>query len=263
MSTPSILKKMVVKKKERLKIEKEKVSLKEMIGMAQKSKAHPSFKDALLKDGLSIIGEIKKASPSKGIIKGDFNPVAIAREYEGCVEAISVLTEEDFFLGSPNYLRDVAKTVDTPILRKDFIFDEYQIYRAKAIGASAVLLIVAILEEGELKYLIETAKRLGLDALVETHSTQEAEIALSAGAEIIGINNRDLNTFEVNLETTVQLAKMIPKGKILVSESGFHTVEDIRKIKKAGVNAVLVGESFMRSGDIKKLSVEFKNAYEN
>ncbi len=263
MSTPSILKKIVAKKHERLAEQKQAIKLSDMKAIANDADSRPSFKQALIKDGLSIIGEIKKASPSKGLIKPDFNPVAIAKEYEGCVDALSVLTEEDFFLGSPNYLRDAANAVYMPILRKDFIFDDYQIYHAKAIGASAVLLIVAMLKEIELSNLLETAEKIGLDALVETHSVEEAEIALNAGAEIIGVNNRDLNTFKVDLMTTAKVAEIIPQGKIVVSESGFHTANDIAAIKNTGAHAVLVGESFMRSGDIMKLSAEFKDAYKN
>lgn len=263
MSTPSILKEIVAKKKKRLLTQKAETSLEEMTALAQKAQSRPSFAEALKKDGLSIIGEIKKASPSKGMIKDDFDPVALAKEYEKCVDALSVLTEEDYFLGSPNYLSDVAEAVSLPILRKDFIFDEYQIYEAKALGASAVLLIAAILSEAQMRAMLEHARLLDMDALVETHSTEELEAALNAGAQIIGINNRDLNTFDVDLRTTIDIAKAVPKGKIIVSESGFHTAGDIKLIRKAEIDAVLVGESFMKSADMKCKSREFKDAYED
>ncbi len=263
MNTPSILKKIVAKKKIRLIEEKITISLSEMIELSSKAESKPSFSQTLKKDGLSIIGEIKKASPSKGLIRQDFNPVALAKEYENCVDALSVLTEEDFFLGSPSYLAEVAASVNLPILRKDFIIDAYQIYQAKALGASAILLILAILSPSELEEYIKLANGLGLEALVETHSVEEAKIALEAGANIIGINNRDLNTFDVDLDTTLDIAKIIPQGKILISESGFHTGEDIAHIKDAQIDGILVGESFMKCGDINAKAKEFKNAYAN
>ena len=263
MSTPSILKKIVTKKITRLIEEKSEVSLKEMVTLALNAANRQKFSTALNINGLSIIGEIKKASPSKGLIRQNFNPVALANEYKNCVDALSVLTEEDFFQGSPSYLKDVADSVSLPILRKDFIIDAYQIYQAKALGASAILLIVAILSPSELEEYIKLANGLGLEALVETHSAEEAKIALEVGAHIIGINNRDLNTFDVDLVTTVNIAKSIPKDKIIVSESGFHTGKDIKRIKDAQIDAILVGESFMKCGDINAKAKEFKDAHAN
>ena len=263
MNTPSILKEIVAKRKIRLEKEKSKVSPCQMIELAKKAGDRLSFLETLKKDGLSIIGEIKKASPSKGLIKGDFYPSSIAKEYEGNVDSLSVLTEEDYFMGSPKYLYEVAQAVNTPILRKDFIFDEYQIYEAKYLGASAVLLITAILDSDHMKLLLGTAHSLNMDALVETHSLEEAEIAIDSGAKIIGINNRDLNTFEVDLNTTLDIAAIIPSGIIKVSESGFHSASDIHFVKQAGIDAVLVGESFMRCDDIAKKAKELKDAYKD
>ena len=263
MNTPSILKEIVEKKKKRLALQKAEVSLEEMAALAEKAKCRPSFSEALKKDGLSIIGEIKKASPSKGMIKEDFDPVALAKEYETCVDALSVLTEEDYFLGSPKYLSDVSDAVNLPVLRKDFIFDVYQIYQAKALGASAVLLIAAILSGEAMRKMLGLARSLGMEALVEVHSIKELEAVLRAGVRIIGINNRDLNTFDVDLQTTMYIAKAVPEGKIVVSESGFHTAGDIKRIKPAGIDAILVGESFMKSADMKVKAGEFKDAFED
>ncbi len=259
--TPSILKKIVAQKKVRLRQQKQMVSLEEMTELAEQACDRAQFSDALLKSGLSIIGEVKKASPSKGLIKSDFDPVALAKEYEGCVDAVSVLTEEDFFMGSPEYLRAIAAEINIPILRKDFIIEPYQIFEAKALGASAVLLIAAILDEAELRPLLELTHSLHMEALVETHDLDEAKKAVQSKARIIGINNRDLNTFKVNLDTTIEVAAALPEGTIIVSESGFHNARDIAHIKSSGASAVLVGESFMRSDDMSAKAKEFKDAY--
>lgn len=263
MKTPSILEKILSKKLVSVAREKQLLSPRDMIALANNAKQQSSFYDALAIDGLSIIGEIKKASPSKGLIKADFNPIEIAKEYIGCVDALSILTEEDFFQGSYEYLESVSKIVDLPILCKDFIADEYQIYKAKAIGASAILLIVAMLSETVLNSHISLAKSLGMDALVETHNIDEAKIALDAGADIIGINNRNLHTFDVDIMTTVEVAKIIGKDKIIVSESGINSKNDITAIKHADINAILVGESFMRCDDISAKAKELKDAYRN
>jgi indole-3-glycerol phosphate synthase len=263
MNIPSILKEIVMVKKKRLERQKTEIGLEEMTALAKKAGNRPGFCEALKKDGLSIIGEIKKASPSKGLIKEDFDPIALAREYKSCVDALSVLTEEDYFLGSPQCLRDVVSAVNLPTLRKDFIFDEYQIYEAKALGASAVLLIAAILSEEEMKAQLALARSLGMEALVETHSIKEMEAALNADAHIIGINNRDLNTFHVDLQTTIDIASEVPEGMIKVSESGFHSAEDIKRIKDSKIDAILVGESFMKSTDMKQKAREFRDAFED
>lgn len=207
-----------------------------------------SFKEALGQEGLSFIAEVKKASPSKGIICEDFEPVKIAKEYDKAkVSAVSVLTEPKYFLGSNKYLRDVKENITKPILRKDFIFDEWQVYETCALGADAMLLIVAMLETYQLKRLHTIGKALGLDLLVEVHDEKELEIALEIGAEIIGVNNRNLKTFEVNLETTAKLRAKVPQDKIFVAESGIHTREDVAFMEEIGVDAVLIGESFMRA----------------
>ncbi len=261
MSTPSILQKIVSKKEITLQEQKQKISLEKMIELAFAAENRASFKQALKKDGLSIIGEIKKASPSKGIIKDDFDPVKIAMQYEGNVDALSILTEEHFFMGRADFIMKVQNETTLPILRKDFIIDEYQIYEAKYLGASSVLLICAILSQKKIEEFIKTAASLNLDALVEVHDKAEAKTALDAGAEIIGINNRDLHTFKVDLMTTINTSKAIDSAKVLVSESGINTKEDIRLLKSVGINAVLVGESFMRSKDISKKAEELKSGY--
>ncbi len=249
----------VEKKKERLK--KKPFMIEELIKQIDQTSDKTTFYQAIAADGLSIVGEIKKASPSKGLIKEDFDPVALGREYDGCVDAVSVLTEEDYFLGKDEYLKAVSASISLPTLCKDFIVEPNQIYNAKALGASAVLLIVAILTDKQLRDYITITHHLGLDALVETHSKKEIFRALEAGADIIGINNRDLKSFETNIKTTLKLRKHIPKGVLVISESGIDTVDDIKKLKEANIDAVLVGESFMRSGDIAGKAKEFKNAY--
>jgi indole-3-glycerol phosphate synthase len=216
---------------------------------AEKMNVPFDFKKAISGEGINIIAEVKKASPSKGVIKENFDPVEIAKSYEkGGAKAISVLTDKKFFQGSPFYLRQVAEAVNLPVLRKDFIIDEFQIYGAKALGASSFLLIAAILDESQLKDFIDLGRELGMEPLVETHSEEEVEKALKCGAEIIGVNNRDLKTFNVSLETTLKLLPLIKsENKTLVSESGIKGKEDIIKLRNAGVDAFLIGETLMRS----------------
>lgn len=215
------------------------------------SRAAKSMTAALRsKERINIIAEIKRRSPSKGIIRGDFNPEWIAERYAmSGAAAISVLTEEDFFEGSLEHLHAVRARVDSPLLRKDFVFDEYQLYEALKAGADAVLLIAAILEDVLLAQLIALARELGLDALVEVHSADEMRRAVGAGASIIGINNRDLTTFNVDLKTSIELARLAPQDAILVSESGINTGDDIRRLREADFNAFLVGEHLMRADD--------------
>lgn len=202
------------------------------------------------RERINIIAEIKQRSPSKGIIRADFNPGWIAERYAmSGAAAISVLTEEDFFEGSLKHLRAVRGRVELPLLRKDFVFDEYQLHEALKEGADAVLLIVAILEDFQLARLIALARELGLDALVEIHSADEMRRAVGAGASIIGVNNRDLTTFNVDLETSIELARLAPRDSILVSESGINTAGDVRRLREAGFNAFLVGEHLMRAND--------------
>lgn len=248
----NILDEIVAHKKKDLEERKATLSLAELEKRIPPLSERRSFSRSLKKDGLAIIGEIKKASPSRGVIVPDFDPVDLALEYEEAgVVAISVLTEERYFQGSLGDLLMVRRATSKPLLRKDFLFDEYQLYEARAYGADAILLIVAILEERKMISLLEKAQVLGLDALVEVHSRSEVERALSCGATIIGINNRDLKTFQVDLRTTAELSQFVPQDKILVSESGINNAEDVRFMREYGVKAILVGESLLRSGDIK------------
>lgn len=209
------------------------------------------FEASLKTEGIRIISEVKKASPSKGVIRENFNPIEIAKIYESSgAAAMSVLTDEKYFQGSLDYLKDIRTQSNLPILRKDFTLGEYDIYEARAAGADAVLLIAAILEEIELNGLLTVADRLGMTALVEVHDEEEMDAALGTGATVIGVNNRDLSTFNTDIETTKRLATMVPSDCVLVSESGINTPEDIRYLKDAGANAFLIGEALMREDDI-------------
>ena len=208
------------------------------------------FERALLGEGIHFICECKKASPSKGLIAPDFPYIEIARDYERAgASAVSVLTEPEWFLGEDRFLQEIAGSVRIPCLRKDFTVDPYMIYEAKILGAAAVLLICAILDDVQLKEYLETAHMLGLSALVEAHDEEEVRRALAAGARIIGVNNRDLRTFTVDVRNSVRLRKMVPADKIYVSESGIRTPEDIEILYRNGTNAVLIGETLMRSPD--------------
>ena len=212
-----------------------------------------SFEKALKKPGLSFICECKKASPSKGIIAEEFPYLQIAREYEAAgADCISVLTEPKWFLGSGRYLEEIAETVSIPCLRKDFTVDEYMIYEAKILGASAVLLICSILSQRQLSEYLSLCDELGLSALVEAHDEAEVELAQRAGARIIGVNNRNLKDFSVDAENSLRLRERIPEGVLFVSESGVQSVEDVRRLREAGADAVLVGEALMRASDKKK-----------
>lgn len=217
-----------------------------------------------ISNNISIIAEVKKASPSKGVIKENFNPVEIAKSYEQAkVDAISVLTETQFFLGKNEYLTQVKHATTVPVLRKDFIIDEYQIIEAKVLGADAILLIVAILDESRLKKYIQCARQYNMKALVEVHDQDEVKIALDCGAEIIGINNRDLKTFITSIKHTEGIIKFIPKDKTVISESGINTRSDIEYLKGLGVNGVLIGESLMRADSIEEKISDLRGAYEN
>ncbi|MBF0510941.1 MAG: indole-3-glycerol phosphate synthase TrpC [Candidatus Omnitrophica bacterium] len=210
------------------------------------------FKKAISKQGqVNLIAEVKKASPSAGLLREDFNALQIADIYvKSKAAAISVLTEEKYFLGKFAYLEEISKHCPVPLLMKDFIVHEYQIYEGRFHGASAVLLIVAMLEDSQLKDLMMTAAHLGLDCLVEVHDENELERAVSVGAGIIGVNNRHLKSLKVDINNCLQLIPRIPKGVVVVAESGLKTHEDIRRLEDIGVNAVLIGEVFMRSSDI-------------
>ena len=228
-----------------------------LVSLEQRAREMPlplNLSGALMGPGVRLIAEVKKASPSRGLLCPDFDPVALARTYaENGAAAISVLTEVDHFQGSLEHLSQVKSAVSDarlPVLRKDFIFNPYQVYEARAHGADAFLLIVAMLEPAQLQELLNVARSLWLQCLVEVHSEHELEMALEAGAEVIGINHRDLKTFDMDLSLSEHLRPLIPQGKIVVAESGISSREDVARMKKAGVNAVLVGEALVTAPDV-------------
>ena len=249
----SILDKIIEKKRERLNDLKTKVPLRELKIKADELERPKNFKDAVKRNSGSIrlIAELKKASPLDGVIRQDFDPITIASIYEKrAVDAISVLTEEDYFQGELEYLLEVKKVTDRPLLRKDFIFDEYQIYESKANRADAILLIASILDKHQAAEYLHLVEELGLSVLFEVHDFKELEMALLINAGIIGINNRDLKTSSIDLNTTLELKKEIPLNKIVVSESGIKTREDVRRLEDAGIDSILVGTVFLQAGDI-------------
>ena len=208
------------------------------------------FAAALRGNSRRIVAEVKRASPSQGLIREDFDPVAIARDYAGGgASAISVLTEERFFQGNLLYLEQIREAVQVPLLRKDFMLDPYQLIEAKSYGADAVLLIAALLDPSVLRELREQATALSLDSLIEVHTEDELNVAVEAGAQLLGINNRDLKTFEVNLATTEKLAPLVPAGMPAVCESGIDSLEQIRCVEKLGIHVFLIGESLMRAAE--------------
>lgn len=225
-----------------------------IISLIDKAPALISFKDALARPGkISMIGEIKQASPANGVLRKDFSPLAIAATYARCgVNALSVLTEEEFFLGKIQYIEEIKKKTPLPVLRKDFILDEIQILESRAAGADAVLLIAGILSHEKLTKLYESAKKLGMDALIEVHTEKEMTRAIALGADIIGINNRNLNTLRVDLTTTHKLIPFVPADTIKVSESGIQSPKDVLWLKSLGVQAILVGSAFMKSENIEE-----------
>ncbi|OLN27327.1 indole-3-glycerol phosphate synthase TrpC [Desulfosporosinus metallidurans] len=217
------------------------------------------FEKALLRQDINFICEVKKASPSKGVIAQDFPYLQIAKDYEQAgAAAISVLTEPDYFLGSDEFLFQIQKEVFIPVLRKDFTVDTYQIYEAKTIGASAVLLICALLDTRTIRDYISVCDELGLSALVEAHDEREIESALAAGARIIGVNNRNLKDFTVDINNSVALRKLVPENILFVAESGIQTASDIDVLRQAKVNGVLIGETLMRSPDKGKMLEELR-----
>ena len=218
-----------------------------------------AFERALRRPGVSFICECKKASPSKGVIAEDFPYLQIALEYEAAgADAISVLTEPKWFLGRDNYLREIASAVSIPCLRKDFTVDEYMIYEAKVLGASAVLLICSILSKTQIRDYIAVSDALGLSALVEAHDEAEVEMALKAGARVIGVNNRNLKDFSVDPENSRRLRRLIPRDVLFVSESGVKSTEDVAAIRSMGADAVLVGEALMRAPDKKAMLAKLR-----
>lgn len=261
----SILNEIAARTKERIAEEKFKFPLRELISqqnsdLAKHAEEKISFLEALKKPGMSYICEVKKASPSKGLIAPDFPYLDIAKEYEQAgASAISCLTEPFYFQGADRYLQEISQAVNIPVLRKDFTVDEYMIYQAKAFGASAVLLICAILDNSQLKAFGELAQELGLDALVEAHDQWEVDRALKLGAKIVGVNNRNLHDFTVDMGNSIRLRNMAPADTVFVSESGIKTAEDIRILYENKVDAVLIGETLMRNPD-KKAALGALNA---
>jgi indole-3-glycerol phosphate synthase len=247
-----ILDEIIANKKEELAETKRQAPFPDIKSKASAAEPTRGFEKALSGTGdIRLIAEVKKASPSKGVIREDFDPVKIARIYEESgASCLSVLTEKKFFQGELGYLGRIRKVVTLPLLRKDFIIDEYQIHEARAAGADAILLISACLEREQMTDYLGIAHQMGLDVLVESHTYKELDKSLRAGATLVGINNRDLTTFTVSLQTTLDLMKDIPDDRTVVSESGIRTRDDVVKLHQAGVDAVLVGESLMREKDI-------------
>lgn len=273
----NILEEIAGKTRERIEEEKRRCSPAEMKGLAEellRSKKHGGagaltgadnaaaggcFYRALAVPGMSYICEVKKASPSKGLIAPDFPYLEIAKEYEAAgASAISCLTEPFYFRGADQYLKEITGSARIPVLRKDFTVDEYMIYQAKTLGASAVLLICAILDKVQLRDYRQLAERLGLDALVEAHDETEVEMALDVGAKIVGVNNRDLKTFQVDMQNSIRLRNLAPREVLFVSESGIKGPEEISILREHQVDAVLIGETLMRSTD-KKAELERLN----
>ena len=254
--------------KKRTAEKKKRISFEEMRAAAEKKAAEEKsaqgsfafpFERALRGDDISFICEVKKASPSKGVIAEHFPYLEIAEDYERAgAAAISCLTESEYFLGQDRYLEEIAGRVRIPVLRKDFTVDSYQIYEAKTLGASAVLLICAILSEEQIREYIEIADSLGLSALVEAHDEQEISRALSCRARILGVNNRNLKDFTVNVENSLNLRRHVPEEIIFVAESGIRTAEDIEKLRQGNVQAVLIGETLMRCRDKKAMLEELR-----
>lgn len=248
-----ILDEIVARKRQRLRDATARVSIRELKAKIADGVETRDFRSAIKRapeERIRLIAEIKKASPSRGLIRKDFDLTSIAEIYEKkAVNAVSVLTEEDFFMGRLSFLPDVRKIVSKPVLRKDFIFDEYQIYESRAYEADAILLIAAILDRNQSAEYLHLAEELGLSVLFEVHDFRELEIALWVNSNIIGINNRNLNTLQIDMNTTFTLKREIPAGKIVVSESGIKTAQDIRKLQEAGIDATLIGTSFMETED--------------
>ena len=247
-----ILDTIIAHKRKELAIEQARVPLKDLEAKVRNLSPTRDFQEAITGSGsVKLIAEVKKKSPSKGIIREDFHPVSIAGTYvENGAAAISILTDRHFFAGELDYLRAIRDAVDVPLLRKDFTIDPYHIYQARVAGADAILLIVAVLTASELRTFMGIAAALSLSCLVEVHTREELAVALDVDAQIIGINNRDLRTFHTDIATTFELREAIPADRVVVSESGIYSREDVMKLQEAGIHAMLVGESLMRSPDI-------------
>jgi len=254
MNTPTILKKIVDRKWQEVEQRSAKVSISELQSLAKQQDACRGFQQALetkISAGLpAVISEIKKASPSKGILRENFVPADIAKSYEAAGAAcLSVLTDVDFFQGADEYLKQARAACDLPVLRKDFMVDPYQVVEARAMGADCILLIAACLSDVQMKELDDCARELGMDVLVEVHDEDEFERAIKLPSPLLGINNRNLHTFEVTLDMTFNLLDRIPQDSLLVTESGIMGVDDVTAMREKNVNAFLVGEAFMRADD--------------
>lgn len=252
--TPDILKKIIQRKHEEIAERSAKTSLHELKSRVASSSPVRGFVDSIettIKQGKpAVIAEIKKASPSKGVIREEFDPIAIAKSYEsGGATCLSVLTDKDYFQGSDAYLQQAREACSLPVIRKDFIINPYQVYEARAIGADCILLIVAALNDVQLQELTQFTNELGMDVLVEVHDEEELHRALALNTKLIGINNRNLRTFEVSLNTTIDLLPQIPDDRIVVTESAIHTPQDVALMRQHKVNTFLVGEAFMRADD--------------
>jgi indole-3-glycerol phosphate synthase len=253
MKQSDILKEIVVKKKQRIELAKQQLPEDDLKAKLETLAPTQSFIKAINKPRtISLIAEIKKQSPSRGVIREDFNPQEIAEIYQECgVQAISVLTNEDHFAGDIAYISQIKSQVKLPILRKDFILEEYQVYESRLYGADAILLIADLLSKEKLLQLMKLANSLGLDCLVEAHTEKELKKVLSLKTPLIGINNRNLHTLQVDLKTTEKLFILIPKDRVVVVESGIRNYQDVLFLKILGINAVLIGEAFMEASDIK------------
>ena len=260
--TPTVLKKILSRKAEEVAQRKLSVGIDQLEKSIETASPARGFTNALrakiAADQSAVIAEIKKASPSKGVIREHFDPVAIAKSYEqGGAACLSVLTDIDFFQGADDYLRAARAACSLPVIRKDFIIDEYQLYESRAIGADCVLLIVSALQTEQLNALHAVALKLGLDVLIEVHDQRELELALALDNPMVGINNRNLHTFEVSLENTYQLLDMIPQDRIVITESGINSGQDVLAMRNKNVHSFLVGEAFMRSEDPGQCLKEF------
>lgn len=246
-----ILDEIVAKKRLDIAEDEKNIPLESLEKQAELAPPVKDFLEALSTHELSIIAEVKKASPSKGIISEEFDHINIAKQYEnGGASAISVLTEKNYFLGDNRYLTEIKANIKLPVLRKDFIFCERQVVEARAIGADAILLIAAILDDAQMKNLYKLATEYNMSCLFEAHNSEEIKRIIDVGAKIIGINNRDLYTFKTDIGIFEELRDLIPKGCLAVAESGIHTYEDAKRMRSSGADAILVGEALMKSGDI-------------
>jgi len=252
--TPDILKKIIQRKAEEIAERKANVSLAEIEKRAQSASPVRGFvaaiKNKIDAGEAAVIAEIKKASPSKGVMRENFHPADIAKSYEkGGAACLSVLTDIDFFQGHDDYLQQARSACRLPVLRKDFMIDPYQVFEARALGADCILLIAAVLEDAQMKELAELAARLEMDVLIEVHNGEELERVLPLDLPLVGINNRNLRTFETSLQTSLDLLSMIPDRRIVVTESGIHTTDDVALMRSSNINAFLVGEAFMKADD--------------